>query len=349
MNVAISGGLGFIGSRIAYLYAHEGHDVTILDNVHPQIHRDDRAARIASEYARVIYGDVRDSGAWDHALERCDAVFHMAAETGTGQSMDEIVRYTDVNVTGTAQLAQALKRHPSVRKVFLPSSRAVYGEGAYRCRIHGEVLPRRRGRADMEAGRFDLQCPVCSQAAIAVPTTEDTEPRPASIYASTKLAQEQILQLACDAGNVDLRIARYQNVYGPGQAMGNPYTGVLVIFAQQIAQGIELNVYEDGRITRDFVYIDDVVAATRAIVEAPNNPGLVNVGSGQPATILDVIGAFECALSKKVPYRITGDFRFGDIRCAVADVTKLRALGFSARTHLETGISALTAWTGVQS
>lgn len=344
MRITVSGGLGFIGSRLVESYAREGHSVTVLDNLHAQVHKDDSARSHAEGFANVIVGDVRDAGAWDRALNGADVVLHMAAETGTGQSMDEVARYAEVNVCGTAVLADALARHPSVTRVFLPSSRAIYGEGLYRCGIHGFVLPARRTRKAMEAAVFDLTCPHCGARAEPLPTPESIEARPASVYASTKLAQEQILQLSCEAREVDLRIARYQNVYGPGQALGNPYTGVLVIFAQQIERGEVLNIYEDGKIGRDFVYIDDVVAATQRVVDAPVNPGPVNVGTGTAATLIDVVHAFECALSREIPYRISGDFRFGDIRYAAADAARLHALGFYASVPLAAGIAAVLEW-----
>lgn len=341
MKVAISGGLGFIGRRMAESFARDAHAVAVLDNMHPQIHRDDSARARVREFAEVVVGDVRDARAWDRVLDGADLVLHMAAETGTGQSMDEAARYADVNVRGTGVLADALRRHPSVGRVFLPSSRAIYGEGLYRCARHGDVLPARRSREAMERGAFGLSCPRCGDAANPVPTPESTEARPASIYASTKLSQEQILQLSCEARGIDLRIARYQNVYGPGQALGNPYTGVLVIFAQQIERGEALNIYEDGNIGRDFVHIDDVVTATRAIIDASVNPGPVNVGTGTAATLIDVVQAFEHALMREVPYRISGDFRFGDIRYAAADVSRLRGLGFSACADLSGGIAGV--------
>lgn len=344
MRVAVSGGLGFIGSRMAEAYARDGHSVIVLDNLHPQIHKDDSAQKRMREFAEVVVGDVRDRIAWDRVLTGADRVLHMAAETGTGQSMDEIARYADINVHGTAVLADALGKHASVSRVFLPSSRAIYGEGLYRCEEHGAVLPARRTRYAMEQGAFELECPHCQNKAQPQPSPEWTEPRPASVYATTKLAQEQILQLACEARGIELRVARYQNVYGPGQALGNPYTGVLVIFAQQIAKGQTLNIFEDGNIARDFVHIDDVVQATRLVVEVARSPGPVNVGLGRASTLIDVVRAFEHALSQRVPFRISGDFRFGDIRYAAADVSRLKALGFAPSIELPAGIAGVVEW-----
>ena len=344
MKIAISGGLGFIGSRLATKYAENGWDVRILDNLHPQIHRDERALGQARSFAEVQIGDVRDRGAWEAILAGVDVVLHMAAETGTGQSMDEAARYADVNVTGTAVLSDLLPRYPAIRQVFLPSSRAVYGEGAYRCGEHGYVVPARRKKAAMLSGDFSLYCPTCAEPLRPAPTSEDQEFRPSSVYAATKVAQEHILSRMCEAHDVDLRIARYQNVYGPGQSLGNPYTGVLVIFAQQIREGKRLNIYEDGGIVRDFVYVDDVVEATAALMAHSHNPGPVNIGTGSASSMLDVVDAFARGLHAPVAYDITGDFRFGDIRYAVADTARLRDLGVQMKVDLTEGVHRLLAW-----
>src|SRR5579872_59043 len=341
MKVVVSGGLGFIGSRLARAYALRGDDVHVLDALHPQVHASDRALHEVAQWARVTLGDVRDAHAWEHVLADAELVLHMAAETGTGQSMDEIARYTDVNVTGTAIMLEAIARAGCVRTIFLPSSRAVYGEGTYRCELHGLVYPTARIIDAMRVGAFEVRCAQCDRAVTPVPVPESWEPRPVSVYATTKLAQEHLVMQHGAARGIDVRIARYQNVYGPGQALGNPYTGVLMIFAQQLLAGTELNIYEDGAIARDFVYIDDVVDATLAIVDAKMNPGITNVGTGIATTLLDVVERFASALGRAVPHRISGDFRAGDIRHAAADVTRLRALGFTPRTAMRDGLAAV--------
>lgn len=345
MIAVVSGGLGFIGSKLAHALAARGATVRIIDNLHPQVHRDDAAVRRLAPYAEIVIDDVRDAAVWNRTLRDATHVFHLAAETGTGQSFDLVSRYCEVNVVGTARLADALAGAPSVRTVFLPSSRAIYGEGAYRCDDDGEVLPARRRRSDLSRGDFALRCPRCGRIATPRPTPETTEARPASVYAATKLAQEQVLRLACEAREIDLRVARYQNVYGAGQALDNPYTGVLAIFARTIGRGAALNIYEDGDIVRDFVHVDDVVAATCAIVDAPADLGPVNVGRGIPVSMLDVVAAFEAATGSPIPYRVSGDFRFGDIRHAVADTTLLRSIaGDPAQRDFTDGIAELLAW-----
>jgi len=344
MKIAISGGLGFIGSRLAERYAEMGHEVSVLDNLHPQVHADDRDLKRVSQFARVIVGDVRSANDWHTVLNGAELVLHMAAETGTGQSMSDITRYCDVNVTGTAQLAESLLHHPTVQRVFLPSSRAIYGEGAYRCIDHGIVLPSRRDKHTMERGIFSLACPICGLEATAIPTSEETEARPCSVYASTKLSQEQILQLACENTGRSLRIARYQNVFGPGQSLRNAYTGVLAIFSAQIERGEVLDIYEDGKISRDFIYVDDVVRATMRLIETSGDPGPVNIGTGRASSLFDVIAAFGAAFDRPVPHEVTGHFRYGDIRHAVADTARANAVGIQAPTTLDHGIRELAAW-----
>ena len=344
MNVTISGGLGFIGSRLGARLHGQGHHVVVLDNIHPQVHG--TAAPATPVWAeQLIVGDVRNPADWDAALEGAQAVFHLAAETGTGQSMDEISRYCDVNVTGTARLAEALGRHALTTRVFLASSRAIYGEGAYHCSEHGTVLPQQRTLADLQARRFALHCPICSSALEPVATSERIEPRPISVYASTKLFQEQLLRQICAQRGVALRIARFQNVYGPGQSLRNAYTGVLAIFARQVDEGRELNIYEDGQIARDFIYIEDVVDVALRLAFLEHDPGPINVGTGKAAMIDDVIGAFQSAFGHPIPRRVSGDFRFGDIRYAVADVERLRAIVDPDHfVSLEHGIRELTGW-----
>jgi dTDP-L-rhamnose 4-epimerase len=339
MRILVTGGLGFIGSRIVGRLLQRGDEVVVLDNLHPQVHTDTAAAeRLRALGAEVVIGDVRDRASWALA-DDVDAVFHMAAETGTGQSMAEVVRYCEVNVSGTAQLCEAVHRSERLRRIFLPGSRAIYGEGLWRCGEHGDVVPPARRRDDLAARRYLPACPICERILEPLATREETPPRPASVYATTKLVQEQILRQTCDAAGRDLRIARYQNVYGPGQALGNPYTGVLAIFARQISEGRTLDIYEDGGIARDFVFIDDVVEASLAIFGTDRDPGPVNVGTGSPTTLLDVVQAFASAGMGEVSHEVTGHFRDGDVRYAVADVTRLRATWGTTPIPFATGLA----------
>lgn len=336
----ISGGCGFIGSRLAARYVERGDRVRVLDNFHPQVHIDRSVGeKLRSIGVDLIEGDCRDRRSWDRALEGAELVLHMAAETGTGQSMTEVARYCDVNVMGTAMLAEALLTNRSVRSIFLPSSRAVYGEGQWLCTRDGAVTPYARRRKDLSQGVFDPICPLCCVGVTPIATREDAVLRPASIYASTKLMQEHVLTQTCAAIGKTLLVARYQNVYGPGQALNNPYTGVLAIFAKQLSLGKRLNLYEDGKIVRDFVFIDDVVDATIAIADSATVNSPINVGSGMPTTLFDVVDALGGTELGTAAYDVTGEFRDGDIRHAVADVTSLRQVWGGSPRSFRSGLS----------
>jgi dTDP-L-rhamnose 4-epimerase len=340
-RILVTGGAGFIGLHLLNRLARSGDEITVLDNLHPQVHGPNALPPSLPSGVRFMYGDVRDINAISKVVEasRPDLVVHLAAETGTGQSWDEVARYCEVNVTGTAHLIQALRRLPAgagSRRLVLASSRAVYGEGAHRAPDGTVVVPPPRPPADMRAGRFTSMRDGVALEPLA--TREDTAPAPASIYASTKQSL---------AGtDIEAVILRFQNVYGPGQSLRNPYTGVLSIFSEQIMRGQTINIYEDGEIVRDFVYVEDVAEAIVAGLDRPNVSGLVfNVGSGIGTTILEVarqlLHLFD-AQSDRI--RVSSDFRAGDVRHAVADVSLARAtLGWSPGTPMAEGLSRLVS------
>ena len=349
VRALITGGAGFIGSRLARSLAERGQSVTVFDSLHRQVHGE-RAA--APEFpGNVIFrrGDVSDQEALARMVGECDpdTIYHLAAETGTGQSYDEPARYCEVNIGGTCNLAEALRRAGDKRRrVVLAGSRAVYGEGAARTR-GGELVsaPPRRS-ADLAAGRY---APVGEDGSelSPCPTPETLVPRPASIYASTKLMQEFVLEQCAEGSDMEVVLLRFQNVYGPGQSLFNSYTGVLSIFARQILDGMTLEIYEDGAITRDFVYVDDVVAALVAAGTTASAPrGPINIGSGDVATILDTARILMRALgASDESFEITGKFRPGDIRYAVADTMRARTLlGWEPRVELATGLANLARW-----
>jgi dTDP-L-rhamnose 4-epimerase len=298
---------------------------------------------------RFSLGDVRDREALTVAATEADPdiIYHLAAETGTGQSFDLPSRYCAVNVDGACHLIEALRGLPNRKRRFiLAGSRAVYGEGAYRTPDGDVVVPGPRRVEAMQAGEFE---PLDGEGRPLAPaaTGETTPPQPASIYASTKLMQEYVCRQALQGSMTDLVVLRFQNVYGPGQSLANRYTGVLSIFAAQILEGRALELYEDGRITRDFVFVDDVVESLRLAGLAPF-PGdaPINIGSGKPCTIEEAAQILLRALGAD-PSRcwVSGRFRAGDVRHAVADVTRARqVLGWSPRVPLETGLAALARW-----
>ena len=349
MRILVTGGAGFIGSRLARRLS-QVHDVWVLDNLHAQVHGARPIVPDWNERVRFRRADIRDQAALAAvaAESRPEAVFHLAAETGTGQSFDEVARYCEVNITGTAMLIEALRRHGVTRRVVLASSRAVYGEGPYRRADGGIVLAPARDPSALRSGDFTVRAhdgtpldPVPQSAAHGV--------APASIYGSTKLMQEYLLLQTAAQASWTVAALRFQNVYGPGQSLRNPYTGVLSIFCSQILDGRGLDIYEDGAIVRDFVYVDDAVRALELALEAPAT--LLDVGSGRGSTILQVADILLKELGKAPPQgrAVTGNYRVGDVRHAVADITAARReLGWEPRTALEQGLANLARWSREQ-
>lgn len=350
-KILISGGAGFIGSSLALRLIELGHSVRVLDNLSVQIHGKDAEKSsplylLIKDKVEFIKGDVTNRSDWEKAIEGIDVIVHLAAETGTGQSMYRIEKYSHVNSEGTALMYDVLVNRPnSVRKVILASSRAVYGEGKYEHPDLGIVYPKSRNPKDMEAGIFDL---IGDDRKILkpIPTDEDSKISPASVYAVTKFNQEQLTETVCDSIGIDYVILRYQNVYGAGQSMKNPYTGILSVFSTQIISGKKINVFEDGLPSRDFVEVSDVVEATvKSIFSEKANRNIINVGTGKPTTVVDVAEALMNAFGKRTELEISGDFRIGDIRYNVADLTKMKQLlDFEPKIGFEEGIKKYTDW-----
>jgi dTDP-L-rhamnose 4-epimerase len=347
----ITGGAGFIGSALTRQLLAEGCSVAVLDNLHPQVHG--QAGRPAGlpEDAQLITGDVAHAPDWDAALKlvRPEVVVHLAAETGTGQSLTHATRHGRVNVVGTTTMLDAFTRHDAAPEhIVLASSRAVYGEGAWEA--DGVVFyPRPRTHADLVARRWD---PVGTRGRPAhhLPSRADsTQPQPTSVYAATKLAQEHIISAWSAANGTRVSILRLQNVYGPGQSLTNPYTGIVSLFARVGTAGGTIDIYEDGEIVRDFVYIDDVVAAfSAAMAHRLRGDRLLDIGSGRPTTIARLAQAV-VALTAAPPPQISGRFRDGDVRCAACDIEPAAAeLRLSSAVDLQTGLRLLLEWIGEQ-
>lgn len=346
-NTLITGGAGFIGSRLAVALTARGHQVTVMDNFSPQIHGETPGRGILPAEVRVLRGDVRSRDDLATALKGQTTVVHLAAETGTGQSMYEIARYSEVNVGGTAELLDLLTNMShSVERIAVASSRAIYGEGKHRCADHGVVYPLARAETDMLVGDFSAKCPVCAAATECLPTDEDSRIHPTSVYGITKQVQEQLVLTVGQSLGLHAVALRYQNVYGPGQSLQNPYTGILSIFSTQLRNGGGLTVFEDGRESRDFVYVDDVVEATLRALESPAASGLaINVGSGVRTDVSTVAHAIKRLLDAPGTIEVTGNFRMGDIRDNYADMTIASdVLGFAPRVDFETGIARFIDW-----
>ena len=349
MKVLITGGAGFIGSRLAAKLAAAGADVTILDNLSPQVHGPD--AGFPADLRAVaccIKESVCNRELLKDLLMDREIVIHLAAETGTGQSMYAVEQYSQVNMHGTATLLQAIvnDKPQGLRKLIVASSRAVYGEGEYHCDTHGRVFPEARTLVDMEAGRFEPKCPVCCETVNPLATTEIAPFGPSSFYGLTKQVQEQMVLMFARTLGIDGFALRYQNVYGPGQSLTNPYTGILAIFSNLVRQGKGLNIFEDGHESRDFIYIDDVVAATAACAgESVHGVQALNVGRGERVSVLQVAQAIVKYFRADVPIEITGAFRMGDIRHNFADISRISQLtGFRPQWAFADGLEKFLSW-----
>ena len=355
-NILITGGAGFIGSNVALKLVEKGYHVTVIDILSEQVHGknpDITSPLYISIKGKVdfITGSITDRHKLEKALDGQEAVIHLAAETGTGQSMYEIKKYVDVNIGGTAMLLDILtNKKSSIKKVVMASSRAIYGEGRYECAEHGTVFPESRKDEDMAHGDFECKCPICGGDVRLLSTTEDSMIHPTSVYGITKHTQEQMVMTVCPTIGIAPVVLRYQNVYGAGQSLSNPYTGILSIFSTRIKNGNEINIFEDGKETRDFVYVDDVADATVAALECETaNGGIYNVGTGELVTVEHVARTLMEKYGRQVPLRISGNYRLGDIRHNYADITLAnKKLGFNPSYSFEKGIEKFTTWVDEQ-
>lgn len=355
-NILITGGAGFIGSNVALKLVSKGYNVTVLDTLSKQIHGENPEETSPlylsiKDKVKFIKGSVTSREDWMKALEGQDAVIHLAAETGTGQSMYEIEKYVQTNIGGTALLLDILTntKH-KVKRVVVAESRAIYGEGKYHCPKCGDVYPWDREDEDMARRDFECKCPKCGGEVELVATTEDSAIHPSSVYGIGKQVQGQLVHLVCPTIGVESVSFRYQNVYGPGQSLSNPYTGILSIFSTRIKNGNGINIFEDGKETRDFVYIDDVVDATILGLEVPEANGHVfNVGTGVATDVLTVANTLCEKYGIQVPITVSGNYRLGDIRHNYADITLARKiLGFEPKWSFSDGIEQFTKWVNQQ-
>ena len=348
-NILITGGSGFIGSRLCEKLHERGYKITILDNLSEQIHGTAESSLFQKVKGKCIFikGDVRNKKDWKEAIKGQDIVVHLAAETGTGQSMYEIEKYNDVNIMGTANLLEILANtEHSVKKMIVASSRAIYGEGKYNCKIHGDQYPSKRKEKNMKKGEFNPKCDICNTELNLVATDEKSKIHPSSIYGINKQQQEQMVMLMGDSLGIPSVAFRYQNVYGPGQSLSNPYTGILSIFSTRILNKNNLDIYEDGLESRDFVYIDDVVDATILGIEKEEANGEVfNVGSGIATTVKEVAESLKKFYNSDISISISGKYRLGDIRHNYADLNKAKILlGFIPKYNFQKGILEFVSW-----
>jgi dTDP-L-rhamnose 4-epimerase len=342
----VTGGAGFIGCATSSLLADRFDRVVALDVLHPAVHAVAQRPAALDPRVELRIGDVTDAGVWDALLAdvRADVVLHLAAETGTGVSLTEATRHAHVNVVGTTQMLDAFVRHDALPSaVVLTSSRAVYGEGAW-VREGVPLVVGQRSRAQLERQEWQ------PAGAEALPHRADrVEPRPTSVYGATKLAQEHVLGAWALAMGVTPVVLRLQNVYGPGQSLTNPYTGIVPLFARLAREGLAVPVYEDGAIVRDFVHVTDVAAALAAAVDAATTGGAlpegpVDIGSGVPTTVLELARTVAGHYGAPAPV-VTGQFRDGDVRYACADPAAAAGLwGWRPTVGVSEGVRALCAW-----
>ncbi|QQR38038.1 NAD-dependent epimerase/dehydratase family protein [Devosia rhizoryzae] len=342
-QILITGGCGFIGRYVTEELLAQGYSVRILDSLIDQVHGD--AAAATPDGVELIRADVRDKAAVSEALKGIDGVVHLAAEVGVGQSMYEIARYVGGNDLGTAVLLEAMIDLP-IKRIVVASSMSVYGEGLYQTADGTHSGSIRRKGADIKAGRWDPVAPDGS-ALTPFPTDEQKPVDLASIYALTKYAQEKSVLIFGEAYGVDAVALRLFNVFGPGQALSNPYTGVLANFASRLINGQPPTIFEDGKQKRDFVHVRDVARAFRLALEQKSAAGhVINIGSGNAYAIADIANMLARAMGvPELQPEIMNKARSGDIRNCFADISKARELlGFEPQYRLEDSLDELAEW-----
>ena len=347
MKILITGGAGFIGSALAKKLIKEGHELRILDNFSKQIHGMNQSLDDELDPVDLIIGDVRDKNVIAESLDDINAVVHLAAETGTGQSMYQLANYQETNIKGTLNIINHLLHNQhSVEKFIVASSRAIYGEGQYSCKEHGVTFPDERSETEMSNGQFDHKCKLCDRVLRPEATSESAKISPLSFYGITKQVQEQIVIMYAKVLGISGYALRYQNVYGPGQSLMNPYTGIMAIFSTLAKNNQTIRIFEDGKESRDFVYIDDVVKATIKCL-SPDKDGVesYNVGSGKSTSVNTVAKSIISNLNSNSELIITGEYRSGDIRHNYANLEKSKKdLGFSSEINFDDGLKRFLAW-----
>jgi dTDP-L-rhamnose 4-epimerase len=348
-RVLVTGGAGFIGSYLVDALVVNGYRVRVFDSLEPQVHgTGEKAPDYLNAAADLVVGDVRDRAALKQALDGIDVVFHFAAAVGVGQSMYEIQRYVDANSLGGATLLDMLANEShSVSKLVVASSMSVYGEGKYECAGCGVAYPQLRSEEQLKQRQWEMLCPGCGGEMRPLPTDEDKPLYPTSIYAVTKRDHEEMFLCFGHAYNVPTVALRFFNVYGPRQALSNPYTGVAAIFSSRLLNGQPPVIYEDGLQSRDFIHVEDIVRASLLAMERDEaDYQVLNVGTGRSLSILDVAEVLIDHLSDgQIEPEIVGQYRRGDIRHCYADVSKIRnALGFVPQVAFEDGVTDLISW-----
>jgi len=347
-KILVTGGAGFIGSYLVDKLIELGHEVMVFDNLEPQVHGDgQKIPKYLNKECEFIKRDIRNRDELKKALKDREIVFHQAAAVGVGQSMYEINKYTEVNILGTSNLLDILaNENHRVEKLIIASSMSVYGEGKYRCVNCGVVYPKLRSLSQLKKGEWEMRCPFCNQEVQSLPTDEEKPLYPTSVYSISKRDQEEMCLTIGRAYRIPTVALRYFNVYGPRQALSNPYTGVAAIFSSRILNNHPPCIFEDGGQSRDFTHVSDIIRANLLAMENKKaDYEVFNVGTGRPLTVLNIAEALIKSLSSSVDMNIVRKYREGDIRHCYADISKIRdQLGFQSKVKFEKGISEFVGW-----
>jgi dTDP-L-rhamnose 4-epimerase len=342
----VTGGAGLIGSHIVDLLLSNGWTVRILDNLEPNTHKLGKPEWV-NPRAEFRQGFVQDYATMKSALEDIDVVWHEAAYGGY---MPEMAKYVLVNSFGTAQMLEIIRDHNlPVKKVVVASSQAVYSEGAARCEVHGEVFPLLRPAEQLRAGDFSVHCPVCGEVTVSIPTPEAAPVGGETVYGLTKVDQEKLVLLWGKQTGIPTVALRYSCTYGPRQSLFNPYTGVIAIFCTRLLNGLQPVMYEDGGQTRDLCFVDDIARANLLVGTSDKLDGLpVNVGSGRATSVKDLAGIIADGLGLKIEPLARGEFRPGEIRSLISDISRIRTVGYEPQVTIEQGIARYLEWIETQ-
>jgi dTDP-L-rhamnose 4-epimerase len=350
MKVLVTGGCGFVGSHLVDRLVADGHKVRVYDLLEPQVHGGKKPAYLNKE-AEYIYADIRNREKLKQALKGMEFIFHEASQVGVGQSMYEIEKYVAHNSYGTAVLLDLLVNTKNkVQKIVVASSMSIYGEGAYRCASCGVVYPQLRKEEQLKKKKWEMQCPECAKVASHMPTSEEKPLLPTSIYATTKRCQEEMCLEVGTAYKIPAVALRYFNIYGARQSLNNPYTGVCAIFLSRIKNNRPPSIFEDGRQSRDFIHVSDIVEANLlALKDKKADYKFFNVGTGVPHSILEIAQKLTRLCGKKFAPEVLNRFRAGDIRHCYADISKIKSeLGFTPKVSFSEGMSRLIEWSESQ-
>jgi dTDP-L-rhamnose 4-epimerase len=342
----VTGGAGLIGSHIVDAALAKGWNVRVLDSLEPQTHAHGKPVWIPDD-VEFIHGDVRNPDDWERALNGIDIVFHEAA---FGGYMPEIAKFIHVNSYGTALLLETIRNHDlPVQKLVLASSQAVYNEGAYQCAQHGRFLGETRPIAQLESGDYAMHCPVCGADSTPVPTDENAPMGGENVYAISKADQERLVISFGRATGLPVTALRYSCTFGPRQSLFNPYTGVIAIFCTRLMNDLPPVVYEDGRQSRDLIFVEDVARANLLVATEFRSDGqILNVGTGNAVEIGDLARLLARKLGKETEPYLPGEYRPGEMRALISDTSRIRDLGFQAEVSLEDGLDRYLAWIETQ-